>query len=108
MLFIVFVISLFAGEKPFACQWDRCGRRFSRSDELSRHKRTHTGEKKFGCTVCARRFMRSDHLAKHVKRHAREAGPRARAPLPSPQPLQLSLVLPQPTVVPLHSLPQPV
>ncbi|KAJ9587686.1 hypothetical protein L9F63_018866, partial [Diploptera punctata] len=76
------------GEKPFACQWDRCGRRFSRSDELSRHKRTHTGEKKFGCNVCDRRFMRSDHLAKHVKRHAREAGPRARAPLP---PLQLSL-----------------
>jgi len=76
------------GEKPFACQWDRCGRRFSRSDELSRHKRTHTGEKKFGCTVCGRRFMRSDHLAKHVKRHAREAGPRARAPLPPPPPPQ--------------------
>lgn len=97
-----------AGEKPFACQWDRCGRRFSRSDELSRHKRTHTGEKKFGCGVCARRFMRSDHLAKHVKRHAREAGPRARAPLPPPppQPLQLSLVLPQPTVIPLRPLSQ--
>lgn len=96
------------GEKPFACQWDRCGRRFSRSDELSRHKRTHTGEKKFGCSVCARRFMRSDHLAKHVKRHAREAGPRARAPLPPPppQPLQLNFVLPQPTVIPLRPLSQ--
>ncbi|KAJ4436012.1 hypothetical protein ANN_18636 [Periplaneta americana] len=95
------------GEKPFACTWDRCGRRFSRSDELSRHKRTHTGEKKFGCSVCARRFMRSDHLAKHVKRHAREAGPRARAPLSTaPPPLQLSLVLPQPTVIPLRPLPQ--
>ncbi|PSN49790.1 hypothetical protein C0J52_01366 [Blattella germanica] len=94
------------GEKPFACQWDRCGRRFSRSDELSRHKRTHTGEKKFGCSVCARRFMRSDHLAKHVKRHAREGGPRARAPLPPPPPpLQLSLVLPQSTMVPLRPLP---
>jgi hypothetical protein len=98
---------LCAGEKPFACQWDRCGRRFSRSDELSRHKRTHTGEKKFGCSVCARRFMRSDHLAKHVKRHAREAGPRTRGPLQlPPQPLQLSLVLPQPTVIPLRPLSQ--
>lgn len=95
------------GEKPFACQWDRCGRRFSRSDELSRHKRTHTGEKKFGCSVCARRFMRSDHLAKHVKRHAREAGPRTRGPLQlPPQPLQLSLVLPQPTVIPLCPMSQ--
>jgi uncharacterized Zn-finger protein len=34
------------GEKPFVCSWDGCDRRFSRSDELSRHKRTHTGEKK--------------------------------------------------------------
>ena len=56
--------------------------------------------------------MRSDHLAKHMKRHAREACPRARAPLPPPQqqqqqqPLQLSLVLPQPTVIPLRPLSQ--
>lgn len=58
-----------SGEKPFACTWDNCNRKFSRSDELSRHKRTHTGEKKFVCPVCNRKFMRSDHLAKHVKRH---------------------------------------
>lgn len=61
--------SLFLGEKPFACTWENCNRKFSRSDELSRHKRTHTGEKKFVCAVCNRKFMRSDHLAKHVKRH---------------------------------------
>ncbi|CAG2108649.1 unnamed protein product [Medioppia subpectinata] len=58
-----------SGEKPFVCLWESCGRQFSRSDELSRHKRTHTGEKKFVCSVCERRFMRSDHLTKHVKRH---------------------------------------
>lgn len=58
-----------SGEKPFVCAWDGCGRQFSRSDELSRHKRTHTGEKKFACSVCGRRFMRSDHLTKHVRRH---------------------------------------
>jgi transforming growth factor-beta-inducible early growth response protein, putative len=57
------------GEKPFACAWEGCNRQFSRSDELSRHKRTHTGEKKFVCNICERRFMRSDHLTKHVKRH---------------------------------------
>lgn len=60
------------GEKPFKCQWEGCERRFSRSDELSRHKRTHTGEKKFGCHLCDNRFMRSDHLTKHLKRHAKE------------------------------------
>jgi len=59
-----------AGEKPFTCTWDGCEKKFARSDELSRHRRTHTGEKKFVCPVCERRFMRSDHLSKHVRRHA--------------------------------------
>lgn len=58
-----------AGEKPFSCHWEGCDKRFARSDELSRHRRTHTGEKKFVCIVCERRFMRSDHLTKHARRH---------------------------------------
>ena len=57
------------GEKPFICSWTECDKKFARSDELSRHKRTHTGEKKFSCPVCERRFNRSDHLAKHTRRH---------------------------------------
>lgn len=57
------------GEKPFRCSWDGCDKKFARSDELSRHRRTHTGEKKFACPVCDRRFMRSDHLTKHARRH---------------------------------------
>lgn len=57
------------GEKPFSCSWEGCDKRFARSDELSRHRRTHTGEKKFVCPVCDRRFMRSDHLTKHARRH---------------------------------------
>ena len=41
-----------------------------RSDELSRHKRVHTGLKKFVCRFCGKAFMRSDHLSKHESRHA--------------------------------------
>ena len=41
-----------------------------RSDELSRHKRVHTGIKKFVCRFCDKAFMRSDHLNKHESRHA--------------------------------------
>ncbi|MEQ2236858.1 hypothetical protein ILYODFUR_016913 [Ilyodon furcidens] len=57
-------------ERPFPCTWPDCSKKFARSDELARHYRTHTGEKKFGCPLCDKRFMRSDHLMKHARRHS--------------------------------------
>lgn len=59
-----------SGERPFECTWPDCGKKFSRSDELTRHYRTHTGEKRFNCPLCDKCFMRSDHLTKHARRHA--------------------------------------
>ena len=64
------------GERPFACTWPGCEWRFSRSDELARHERKHTGVKPFGCTICGKKFTRSDHLSKHVKIHLRPRKPR--------------------------------
>jgi hypothetical protein len=58
-----------SGERPYYCPIDGCEKRFARSDELSRHRRMHSGEKKFACSLCGRRFVRSDHLMKHEKRH---------------------------------------
>ncbi|KHJ93892.1 zinc finger, C2H2 type [Oesophagostomum dentatum] len=58
-----------AGNKPFACDWQHCTKRFTRSDELQRHRRTHTGEKRFACGHCGKKFMRSDHLTKHERTH---------------------------------------
>lgn len=60
------------GEKPFNCPYPECDKIFARSDELSRHKRAHTGEKKFVCCTCSRPFVRSDHLLKHIKRHEKK------------------------------------
>nr|XP_048317041.1 Krueppel-like factor 16 [Myodes glareolus] len=57
------------GERPFACDWPGCDKKFARSDELARHHRTHTGEKRFPCPLCTKRFTRSDHLTKHARRH---------------------------------------
>ncbi|KAM9700005.1 LOW QUALITY PROTEIN: early growth response protein 4 [Menidia menidia] len=58
--------------KPFTCTVHGCERRFSRSDELNRHVRIHTGQKPFTCAICARSFSRSDHLTTHTRTHTGE------------------------------------
>ena len=59
-------------ERPFKCIIPECNRRFSRSDELNRHTRIHTGTKPYECKICHRRFTRSDHLTTHNRTHTGE------------------------------------
>lgn len=59
------------GAKPFRCTL--CQREFSRSDHLTTHTRTHTGERPFVCEVCGRRFARSDERKRHFKVHQKSA-----------------------------------
>ena len=76
------------GDQPYLCSWPGlfhillstffkiftvlfigCSRKFTRSDELHRHFRIHTGERKHRCEHCGKSFSRSDHLKKHALSH---------------------------------------
>nr|KAF6382353.1 Kruppel like factor 17 [Pipistrellus kuhlii] len=67
------------GERPYKCEWGGCSWSFSRSDELGRHMRIHTKHRPHKCEHCGRQFMRSDHLRQHLRTHQR--APKS----PSPQ-----------------------
>ncbi|TGZ80599.1 hypothetical protein EX30DRAFT_55163 [Ascodesmis nigricans] len=62
-----------AQEKKYKCAY--CARAFSRSEHRSRHERSHTKERPFGCHKCRSTFVRRDLLLRHDRTvHAKDGG----------------------------------
>lgn len=63
------MICLSSGERPFRCEEEGCGKSFTRNEELTRHKRIHSGLRPYPCDSCGKTFGRKDHLKKHARTH---------------------------------------
>lgn len=55
------------GEKPHVC--DICDKAFSTSSSLNTHRRIHSGEKPHACNVCGKTFTASSNLYYHKLTH---------------------------------------
>ena len=55
----------------YSCDHEGCGKRFTRSDKLTAHKRSHTGDQPYACDHedCSKRFSQSGNLTAHKRTH---------------------------------------
>ncbi|KAJ3097964.1 hypothetical protein HDU97_004388 [Phlyctochytrium planicorne] len=58
----------------YQCTWPNCGTTFSTSGHLSRHGRIHVNYKPFSCDICGVKFSRSDNMRMHLKTHDIKSG----------------------------------
>ncbi|KAG8935364.1 hypothetical protein FRC02_008169 [Tulasnella sp. 418] len=53
-----------------------CAARFTRPQHVTRHMRSHTGDRPYKCNQCGDQFARSDLLSRHVNKcHSGQGGP---------------------------------
>lgn len=72
-----------AGEKPFQCPVEGCGRSFTTSNIRKVHIRTHTGERPYYCSEpsCGRSFASATNYKNHMRIHTGESLEMSHCPL---------------------------
>jgi uncharacterized Zn-finger protein len=61
------------GSEGHVCSWPGCKLRFETPCILQRHMKTHSREGSFRCEICGKDFSSSSSLGRHKKRHGPEA-----------------------------------
>ncbi|KAI8072719.1 hypothetical protein BC940DRAFT_291421 [Gongronella butleri] len=59
------------GERPYVCNEEGCGKRFSRPDSLATHLKIHTNIRPYSCkhANCDKAYYHLRSLRKHEKSH---------------------------------------
>merc|ERR1712129_113244 len=60
------------GERPFICSFDSCGKRFTTKTGLNEHIKRHIGDKRHKCPYCNKAFVSSSNLKGHIRTHTGE------------------------------------
>ena len=60
---------LHTGVKKFQCTYEGCTKGFHLRATLTRHMRSHTGEKPYQCKICQRRFADPTNFKRHCGTH---------------------------------------
>ena len=56
-------------DNKWMCNFDGCGKKFGRKENIKSHVQTHLGDRQFKCGKCDKCFVRGHDLKRHAKIH---------------------------------------
>lgn len=66
----IHILHVHEKHRPHKCP--TCGKSFSQSSSLNKHKRVHSGERPYKCVYCSKAFTASSILRTHIRQHSGE------------------------------------